>query len=133
MQVEDVHRWHEEIFARMAKAGWVESFVYTEGQGWFVTWTMKGAAHAQVLKALAEKMSLLSHDRAALAFDAFARGEALPPGLQVQTGNIHPLVKHAWREAVDELELARDEDGLLILLHLVKGYAPDQHTPVKDS
>lgn len=131
MELADVHRWHEEIFIRMAKAGWVESFAYSEGKGWFVTWTVAGAGHAQVLKALSEKMGLRDNDVSAVAFDAVSRDLPLPEGITGTTGVIHPIVKAAWCEAVDQLELAGNEDGLLILMHLVAGYAPDQTTPVK--
>ena len=131
MELEDVHRWHEEIFTRMAKAGWVESFVYTEGRGWFLTWTVAGAGQAQVLKALSEKMGLHGNDVAAVAFDAVARDQPLPEGVTGTTGVIHPLVKAAWCEAVDQLGLAGNEDGLLILMHLVAGYAPNHTTPIE--
>ena len=133
MEVEDVHRWHEEIFTRMAKAGWVEKFAYAEGQGWFVTWTAAGAALSQVLKALSATLGLREHDRAALGFDALARGEPLPAGLTLQVPDVHPLVKEGWIEAVDQLALARDEDGLLILMHLVANYAPDHKTPISNN
>ena len=130
MQVEDVHRWHEVIFTRMAKAGWVEKFAYTEGQGWFVTWTVAGAGHAQVVRALSETFGLREHDRAAFGFDALVRDEVLPNGLAFHGADPHPLVKEGWRDAVDQLVLARDEDGLLILMHLIANYAPDHRTPV---
>ena len=130
MQVEDVHRWHEEIFTRMAKAGWVEKFAYAEGQGWFVTWTAAGAGHAQVLKALSGALGLRAHDSAAFGFDALVRGESLPNGLTLQVADVHPLVMEGWCDAIDQLALARDEDGLLILMHLVANYAPDHKTPI---
>ena len=130
MQIEDVHRWHDDIFTRMAKAGWVESFAYTEGKGWFVTWTVTGMGQAKVLKALSEQLGLRTHDLAPLAFDAFTRDLPLPEGLNVQIGEIHPMVKEAWREAVDQIGLAGNEDGLLILMHLVSGYAPDENTRI---
>lgn len=133
MEVEDVHRWHEEIFTRMAKAGWVETFAYAEGQGWFVTWSAAGAGHSQILKALSETLGLREHDRAALAFDALARNETLPDGLALPVADVHPLVKDGWCEAIDQLALARDEDGLLILMHLVANYAPDHKTPISNN
>ena len=133
MQVEDVHRWHDEIFTRMAKAGWVEKFAYAEGQGWFVTWTAAGAGHSQVLKALSEALGLREHDRAALGFDALVRGEPLPSELTLQVTDVHPLMKEGWRDAIDQLALARDEDGLLILMHLVANYAPDHKTPISNN
>jgi hypothetical protein len=132
MEVEDVHRWHEELFSRMAKAGWVESFAYSEGKGWFVTWTVAGAGQAQVLHALSERMGLRNHDLAPLAFDAFVRDEPIPKGLAVEVAPLHPVVKQGWCEAIDQLGLRGDEDGLLILMHLLATYAPDHTTPVRE-
>lgn len=49
----------------------------------------------------------------------------------------HPLIPldedlaAVWRELVAELGYAGDDDGLLGLVHVVLGWAPDGDTPVR--
>lgn len=46
----EIRAMHEDILGRMLDAGWLKRFTFTEGKGFHVTWTPKGALSAIQIK-----------------------------------------------------------------------------------
>jgi hypothetical protein len=117
------------IMDRMVSAGWVESYTFTVGKGFYLNWSWVGTQRSIMMKRLIEAYRLQSDDRAAMVFDILCRGESLPSfGRHVE---IDDTVKAFWRECVDQLRISRDEDTLLWFTHIITGLAPDGDTPVQ--
>jgi hypothetical protein len=117
------------VMDKMLEARWLESHVFTDGKGHHLVWTPAGAERSVLLKKIAETYRLTSDDRAAYGFDILAHGESLP-------GFVRPIplddtLATYWRESVGQLGLHRDEDGLMGLVHIVIGWAPDSQPRVK--
>ena len=116
-----------QIFTRildlMLKAGWLHHHAYTEGKGFHLAWSVKGAARASGLSRIIQGCSLDEGDKTPLVFDILAYGERLPSGFSF-LGDAPDEEKAAWREAVAELGLRGDEDGLLAMVHIVEGWKP---------
>jgi hypothetical protein len=106
------------VMDRMVEARWLHRHIFTDGKG-----------RALCLKKISETYRLTSDDRAAYAFDILAHGERLPD--YVRRIELDDTLAEYWRESVKQLGLHGDEDGLLALVHILKGWTPDSQTPIK--
>ena len=121
---------HRRVLDRMLAAGWITSHVFKDGGAYSVIWSLPGAQRAILLRKIVIAYGLTGDDRAALALDKIARGQSLG-GLGMFKGERDPVLFGFWIECVDALALHGDQDGLLILCHIVKGKAPDERTKFK--
>jgi hypothetical protein len=117
------------VMDRMVEARWLHRHIFTDGKGPHLVWTPAGTERALCLKKISETYRLTSDDRAAYAFDILAHGERLPD--YVRRIELDDTLAEYWRESVKQLGLHGDEDGLLALVHILKGWTPDSQTPIK--
>jgi hypothetical protein len=73
---------------------------------------------------------LLDGDLNALMFDKLAHGESLPAGFKLQ-GTLKPSHARSWRDAIAEVGMRGNDDGLLTLGHIIDGWCPDASTRIK--
>ena len=125
---DQAHALFERVFEQMLKARWLYEWSFTDGKGWKLGWTAQGAQRAVLLKKMIVAFRLANDDRAPIAFGIFLQREGPP---------IFSHWRHDdemagfWRQCVQELFLQGDGDGLLTLVHIIVGWAPDLETPVK--
>lgn len=117
------------VMDRIVEARWLHSHTFTDGKGHHLTWTEDGTQRSILLKQVVTAFRLSSDDRAALAFDLIVHGEILPDW--VPPFELDADVSTFWKECVAQLGLKGDEDGLLALVQIIKGWTPDSKTPVK--
>lgn len=127
---EEMAALYTRVLDRMVGAGWLHRYTFTEGSGYRLAWTLDGGTKAIRLAGIIDAMGLEDGDRNAALFDKFAHGERLPDGFGI-LGDIPDAVTRDWREAVGEIGVRGDEDGLLILVHIVKRHEPGLETPVE--
>lgn len=114
----------------MVQAGWLKSHIFTTGNGHHLVWTPQGGQRAVLLKDVASSHGLDQDDRAPLCFDILCQGKSLPAGVS-GAAEVDPLVAGFWQECVGELGLHGDEDGLIALIQIVDGWAPDGETEIR--
>ncbi len=119
-----MHELHEDVFNRMLKAGWLQSFNFTEGVGWDLAWTAKGTGRSARVKDIAISYGLADDDGAPAAFDVLCHGEALPD--DVRPVEIEDAAAADWRDAVQELDLRGNEHGLRGMVHASVSWAPEE-------
>ena len=117
------------IMNLLLQAHWLRSYSFTDGKGYHLTWDPLGTERSFLLKRIAVTYRLQNDDRAAVIFDKIARGETLPD--YARSIPLDNALARFWCECVDDLGLRGDADGLLFLVHIVMGWAPDLDTPVK--
>jgi hypothetical protein len=119
----EMHRLFEAMFERMLKAGWVESFRFTVGKGWWVNWRAKGADRAASARLIAE--TCLSGKSAAepIALAVFSKGIHFP-GVAFD-GEPDMTLATFWWECGEDLGLSSgSEDQWLVFFHVVTGWGP---------
>lgn len=117
------------VFDQMVKARWIHHYTFTDGKGFRPAWTAAGTERAVCLKKLSETYRLLSDDRAAYGFDKLAHGERLPSF--VRPIELDDAIALYWRESIEQLGLRGDQDGLLIMVHIIEGWTPGLDTPLE--
>lgn len=128
----EIRALFERVLNRMLRAGWVHHFTFTEGKGWHINWIGDGIERACLLKQISISLRLNMDDRAPLFFDILAHGERLPETAPVDHNyRVDPTIAQYWSQSIDQLGLHGDEDGLLVMVQIVIGWAPDLNTPLK--
>ena len=109
----------ERVLQAMLKAGWLQSFIFTEGMGWRLVWFPEGKGKAEWLKLVVVDNDLSSDDRAPISFDILAHGGSL--GVDV-IGELETDTANRWCRLIDELGLHKESDALLVLAQIVMGW-----------
>lgn len=115
------------VFDRMVGAGWIHHYTLTDGRGFHPAWTVKGAGRAAVIQKIIRAAGLDTDDRAPKAFDKLGHGEKL--GI-LHVGELEANMAELWRDAVGELGLRGDDDGLLVFVHIISSWAPGSQTQI---
>jgi len=156
----EMHRLHEDLFDRMLAAGWVKKHTFTQGKGWHVGWTTKGANEALYLKTLRHDLDLGAADERPVIASILAHGVTPDPRSNAETINaaLRPFLRAgllfrgvfvhgkycevSWTKAgeefcarlcglLDELKIEMaDEDRLMALFSIAEGWAPDVDTKI---
>jgi hypothetical protein len=113
---------YEGTFDRMAKAEWIDRYVFKDGEGVAVSWTEIGASRAGLLKAIVQTYGLRDGPHHARLFDLASenRIQGRPTKFEISE-----TVANAWRICMDELQLDRDDFDFSSLVHVIVEYAPD--------
>ena len=120
--MDDLRRQFEVVMDSMVRAGWLKSHIFTTGKGHHLVWTTEGGQRAVLMKEIVVSHGLDQDDRSPIAFDMLSKGERLPAArLAFEPEEI---LLAFWKSCVDELEVHGDE--LLVLIQIVKGWAPDR-------
>jgi hypothetical protein len=119
---EEMRAGFDKVLDRMTVAGWLHSHTYTVGKGHFLTWTERGHAVSGYLRLIAESFRLDNGDAAPVAFGVVCQGQSFP-GFTLTPEELDPELRKFWCDHVGELGLHGDEDGLLVLVQVLKGWA----------
>jgi hypothetical protein len=110
---------YEGVLDRMVKAEWAERHVFSESKGVEIVWTDYGSRMAGLLKMISRTYDLAGGPHHPRMFDLIATG-AKPndPGLS-------PTVIGFWNNCMADLQLHRDDDDFMSLVHAVLHWGPD--------
>ena len=125
-----IERVFEKVLDRAMLAGWVRYYTNTEGKGIHVKWTVEGAERSVTLKMIVNTFRLMDSDLATVGFDKLAHGETPPDGWTT-TGEVDAEILRYFAESVDQLGFHDCEDELLVMVHLVNGWAPEGFSPIE--
>lgn len=126
----DIRAANERVMELMLRAGWLRNFTFTDEKGFHLGWSGRGGKLAQSLKQIILSYGLIDDARTLLIFEKLAHGEQLPLGISIK-GKLDAEDALLWREAVAELGLKGDADGLLVLCHIIDGWAPGAATKIQ--
>lgn len=149
---------HDQVFRALEAGGWVHSATYTDGHGYHVMWTARGAAASHTLKMWYAMLHLGDADLRPYLAIVLARGTAIDPasdpaiaaalqpyvhagfavqaafsaqdGVKVRWSPAGLAFRSALRDLVDHLPIAITEDSALVLFGIADAWAPGEDTPV---
>jgi hypothetical protein len=115
MDPTEMRRLFDLVLDRMVEAGWLVSYTFTEGKGYWRNWSEAGWDRIARLRRIVEAHTLTNDDRSPVAFYELAKGRSFPDATLAM--KLDPDVLAYFAESVDQLGLA-GEDELLVLVQV---------------
>jgi hypothetical protein len=111
---EQMKELFEQVLDRMVEAGWLHSYTFTVGKGFWRNWHVEGGEHMAVLRAIVESHGLTDDDRSAMTFYELAKGNSLgvPLGFVPEKEDLR-----CFARCVDTLGLSGANE-LLVFCHI---------------
>jgi hypothetical protein len=148
-----------DVFERMLKAGWLESFTFTDGKGWHLTWGTDGGSLAVSLKRWIDLLGLDQADERPVLAYVIASGLGLHPDSSPETVNgflallmganmvtdarfnggvavvkwtvLGEQFRAEYVPAIETLGIEDDFDRILVWVHAIEGWAPSESSKVR--
>jgi hypothetical protein len=115
MDPSEMRRLFDLVLDRMVENGWLLSYTFTEGKGYWRNWTGDGWQRIERLRGIVEAYSLTNDDRSPVAFYELAKGRGFAGATKAVEPDADAL--EFFADCVDQLGLA-GEDELLVLVQV---------------
>ena len=111
----EMHDLFERVLGKMLVAGWLSSFTFTKGKGWWRNWTPLGVRKIHEVAFICATYELNAGDGAPMAFYVAAKGERLTGAPEATADDRAAMILFA--QLADEIQVS-GEDELLVLVQI---------------